>query len=223
MASLTYSKTKEINQTSTKALEQTLHIKTKSIPTLTNNLNSYLKATSQIFQQTLEVSCKDLESDRIHREAWISLWLSLHTTIHRAPRRNYKHLLVCTKLNYVSTSIRTMDTAPRVTHATLPTEFKNSETIETHYHRTLWWKWWMSLITIIKLNYANFSKKTGNVNIAKNVAMLMEKMSSENHMINCRLTLLWTVNKIQWTAFKNLIIIKATIKTSIQIRINPPN
>ena len=46
----------------------------------------------------------------------------------------------------------------------------------------------------------------------------MEKMSSENHTTSCLFNLEMG-NKMEWTAFKNLIVIKMKINTNIQIKI----
>ena len=61
-------------------------------------------------------------------------------------------------------------------------------------------------------------KKMESANLAKNAVMLMEKMSSENHTTSCLFNLEME-NKMEWTAFKNLIVINMKINTNIQIKI----
>lgn len=129
MASPTDFKIREFNQTTSKALEQKLHTNIIPISTLTNKLSSFLKSAFQIFQLTLVPSCKDLESDQIRPEVWISLSVRPHSVIHRALKKNYKLSLVCSKLNYANTTNRMMDTAPKVIAATMLTELKNSGNI----------------------------------------------------------------------------------------------
>lgn len=61
-------------------------------------------------------------------------------------------------------------------------------------------------------------KKMESANLAKNAVMLMEKMSSEN-LTTTYLFNLETENRMEWTAFKNLIVINMKINTNIQIKI----
>lgn len=143
--------------------------------------------------------------------------------IHRTPRGNYKLLLVCIKLDFVNTTNRTMVTVLKVTIVNLPMENLTFESLMTHYHRISWWKWWIFHITIIKPNFAPFSKKTESASIAKNAATPTVKKSWENHMTICHHKLR-TQNRTEWTAFKNQNLINWMIKTIMLITIiNHPN
>jgi len=57
-----------------------------------------------------------------------------------------------------------------------------------------------------------------SANLAKSAVMLMEKMSSENLTTNCHFNPEME-NRMEWTAFKNLIVINMKINTNIQKKI----
>ena len=87
----------------------------------------------------------------------------------------------------------------------------------SHFLQASWWKWWIYRITITKLNCVPFTKKTESASLAKNVATLTAKMSSENLMTQFHFNPVME-NKMEWTAFKKESILNSMIKTKFRIR-----
>lgn len=96
-------------------------------------------------------------------------------------RRNYKPWRTFSRPNFVNI-IQMGATVLRVIAVILPTESPSRGTVTILYHLNWWWKWWISLTTITKLNNVDFGSRKANVNLTKIVLMLMETKSWENLM-----------------------------------------
>lgn len=112
---------REINQTTNKALELTLQLKTMPTATLTNNLNSFLTVISRYFQQTLYRLWKILELDQAPVLLLTNPMDSQRLPKPKMLKKNYKTLLVYIKLNF-AIILKKLDNARKERIATLPME-----------------------------------------------------------------------------------------------------
>lgn len=112
---------REINQTTNKALELTLQLKTMPTATLTNNLNSFLTVISRYFLQTLYLLWKILELDQAPVLLLTNPMDSQRLPKPRMLKKNYKTLLVYIKLNF-AIILKKLDNARKERIATLPME-----------------------------------------------------------------------------------------------------